>query len=208
MSSEQSDEQYELGYSLGFNIGHQLKSDFSDFSIEGLTKGINAVFADEKPEIALEKMQIILQQAQIKAQQEQQARMAESGDINAKASAEYLAGIETQDGVIKTDSGLLYEVMAEGNGNSPSATDQVTVHYHGTLPNGEVFDSSMERGQPATFGLNQVISGWTEGVQLMKEGAKYRFHVPSFLAYGDQGAGAAIGPNQALVFEVELLKVG
>lgn len=203
-----SDEQFELGYSLGFNIGSQLKSDFSDLSIQGLTQGLTAVLSGEQPSVAPDKMQMLIQKAQMKAQQAQQARAAESGEENAKASAQYLAEVEAKDGVVKTESGLLYQVLTEGEGTSPSATDQVTVHYHGMLPSGKVFDSSVDRGQPATFGLNQVISGWTEGVQLMKEGAKYRFYIPSDLAYGGQGAGPTIGPNQALVFEVELIKVG
>lgn len=197
----------ELSYSLGFSIGSQVKADFDGLTAEGMSKGIAAALAGEQPEISIEKMQTLLQEAQMKAQQARQEKMAAAGEENAKASAAFLAEVEGKDGVTKTTSGLLYEVLSEGEGKSPAATDQVTVHYHGTLPSGDVFDSSVQRGQPATFGLNQVIKGWTEGVQLMKEGAKYRFYIPSDLAYGSQGAGASIGPNQALVFEVELLSV-
>jgi FKBP-type peptidyl-prolyl cis-trans isomerase len=113
----------------------------------------------------------------------------------------------TKDGITVTDSGLQYKVLLEGTGKSPAATDRVTVHYEGTLLDGTVFDSSIERGQPIDFGLNQVIRGWTEGVQLMKEGAKYKFFIPSDLAYGPSGAGALIGPNSDLIFTVELIRV-
>lgn len=109
--------------------------------------------------------------------------------------------------IVTTDSGLQYEVIEQGEGASPSASDNVTVHYKGTTIDGKVFDSSYDRGAPATFPLNRVIAGWTEGLQLMKEGAKYRFYIPSNLAYGERGAGGAIAPNSALIFDVELIKV-
>jgi FKBP-type peptidyl-prolyl cis-trans isomerase len=109
--------------------------------------------------------------------------------------------------IVTTDSGLQYEILKEGDGDSPGPTDTVKVHYHGTLPDGEVFDSSVDRGEPATFPLNGVIKGWTEGLQLMKVGSKYKFTVPPDLAYGERGAGDKIGPNQTLIFEVELLEI-
>ena len=112
-----------------------------------------------------------------------------------------------RDGVEVTASGLQYEVIEAGSGASPSATDRVTVHYEGTLTDGTVFDSSYQRGQPIDFGLNQVIPGWTEGVQLMQEGATYKFYIPSHLAYGPRGAGGVIGPNEDLIFKVELIRV-
>jgi|APSaa5957512535_1039671.scaffolds.fasta_scaffold23976_2 FKBP-type peptidyl-prolyl cis-trans isomerase FkpA len=119
----------------------------------------------------------------------------------------FLEENKNKEGVSVTDSGLQYKVLLEGTGNSPAATDRVTVHYEGTLTDGTVFDSSYERGQPIDFGLNQVIRGWTEGVQLMKEGAKYKFFIPSELAYGPRGAGGVIGPNEDLIFTVELIRV-
>jgi FKBP-type peptidyl-prolyl cis-trans isomerase len=119
----------------------------------------------------------------------------------------FLEENKSKPGVMVTDSGLQYIVLLEGTGNSPTATDRVTVHYEGTLEDGTVFDSSYQRGQPIDFGLNQVIRGWTEGVQLMKEGAKYKFYIPSDLAYGPRGAGALIGPNTDLIFTVELIRV-
>ena len=113
-----------------------------------------------------------------------------------------------KEGVVTTASGLQYIVMTKGDGAMPKETDNVTVHYHGTLLDGTVFDSSVERGQPATFPLNGVIKGWTEGVQLMNVGSKFRFFIPSDLAYGERGAGGAIGPNATLIFEVELISIG
>ncbi|WP_456002378.1 FKBP-type peptidyl-prolyl cis-trans isomerase, partial [Prevotella sp.] len=118
-----------------------------------------------------------------------------------------LADNAKKEGVVVLPSGLQYQVLKEGNGKKPSATDQVKCHYEGTLIDGTIFDSSYQRNEPATFGLNQVIAGWTEGVQLMSEGAKYRFFIPYNLAYGERGAGAQIPPFAALVFDVELLKV-
>lgn len=203
-----SNDSYDLGYSLGFNIGSQLRSDFEELSLDGLVAGFTDILSGNQPTVAPEKMQMLIQAAQQQAQQAQQVKMAAAGEENAKASAVYLNGIEQQDSVKKTDSGLMYEVLeAKFEGDSPAETTQVTVHYHGMLPDGTVFDSSVDRGQPATFVLNQVIKGWTEGVQLMKVGEKFRFYIPSELAYGAQGAGPTIGPNQALVFEVELLAI-
>lgn len=125
-----------------------------------------------------------------------------------KAQGEkFLADNAKNTGITTTASGLQYQVLTEGSGASPSATDNVTVHYKGTTIDGKEFDSSYSRGAPATFPLNRVIAGWTEGVQLMKEGAKYRFFIPSNLAYGERGAGRDIGPNAALIFDVELIKV-
>lgn len=126
---------------------------------------------------------------------------------NLAAGEKFLADNAKNAGVVTTASGLQYLVFNEGTGATPKATDNVTVHYKGTTIDGKEFDSSYSRGEPATFPLNGVIPGWTEGVQLMKEGAKYRFFIPSKLAYGERGAGRAIGPNAALIFDVELIKV-
>lgn len=132
---------------------------------------------------------------------------ATTPEENKAAGEAFLSENSKKDGVITTASGLQYTVLTEGEGASPSATDRVTVHYKGTTIDGDEFDSSYSHGQPATFPLNRVIAGWTEGVQLMKEGAKYRFYIPSELAYGQHGAGGAIGPNETLIFDVELIKV-
>jgi FKBP-type peptidyl-prolyl cis-trans isomerase len=125
----------------------------------------------------------------------------------AESGAAFLAENAKKPGVTVTASGLQYEVIKSGDGRSPVATDKVTVHYRGTLIDGREFDSSYKRGEPATFPLNRVIAGWTEGVQLMKEGDKWRFFIPSNLGYGTRGAGGMIGPNETLIFEVELIKV-
>lgn len=133
---------------------------------------------------------------------------ATTPEENKAAGIAFLAANAKKSNIVTTNSGLQYEVLAAGTGTkSPSATDNVTVHYKGTSIDGKEFDSSYSRGEPATFPLNGVIPGWTEGVQLMKEGAKYRFYIPSELAYGERGAGRTIGPNSALIFDVELIKI-
>ncbi len=133
---------------------------------------------------------------------------ATTPEENKAAGIAFLAANAKKPNILTTNSGLQYEVLVAGTGtNSPSATDNVTVHYKGTTIDGKEFDSSYSRGEPATFPLNGVIPGWTEGVQLMKEGAKYRFYIPSELAYGERGAGRTIGPNSALIFDVELIKI-
>ena len=134
-------------------------------------------------------------------------RSSQSGDMNKKAGEDYLAANRKREGVVSLPSGLQYEVVTAGSGKSPAATDTVVVHYKGTLIDGKEFDSSYKRGQPATFPVNGVIKGWTEALQLMKEGAKWKLFIPADLAYGSRGAGADIGPNSALVFEVELIEV-
>src|SRR5687767_13603506 len=131
----------------------------------------------------------------------------ERSDANLKAGETFLAENRLRPGVTETSSGLQYEILTEGNGPKPTATSKVTCHYHGTLTNGTVFDSSVQRGQPATFPLNMVIKGWTEGLQLMKVGSKWRFFIPPHLGYGDRQVGAKIGPNSTLIFEVELLGI-
>ena len=127
--------------------------------------------------------------------------------VLAETGADFLAQNAKKQGITVTDSGLQYEVIQSGEGLSPSRTDRVTVHYRGTLVDGREFDSSYKRGKPATFPLNRVITGWTEGLQLMKEGDKWRLFIPSDLGYGSRGAGDLIGPNETLIFEVELLKI-
>src|SRR6185437_3580395 len=129
----------------------------------------------------------------------------EQAAANLKSGEEFLAANKLKHGVIELPSGLQYEIMKEGNGPKPKEFNKVTCHYHGTLINGTIFDSSVQRGQPATFPLNQVIKGWTEGVQLMPGGSKWRFFIPPHLGYGDRQTGTHIGPNSTLIFEVELL---
>lgn len=190
-----------ISYALGLGIGQQIKSmNIENFSIEDFTKSISDVMEGKQTAFSAREAQMMLQEYFSKKQKEEaQAHIAEG-----KA---YLDANAKRPGVTVTKSGLQYEVLQEGTGKSPKATDTVRCHYEGRLLDGSVFDSSYKRGEPADFGLNQVIPGWTEGVQLMKEGAKFRFTIPYLLAYGEQGAGASIPPFSTLIFDVELIKV-
>ena len=198
-----------LSYALGHNIGHQLigMGLKESLNIEDYTAGIADVLMDREPKMGHEEAHRVLEEFFEELERRQEAEAAEKGK-NARAEGEaFLAENKKRAGVVTTASGLQYEVLAEGTGRHPRATDTVRCHYEGTLIDGTVFDSSYRRGTPAEFGLNQVIAGWTEGVQLMKEGAKYKFYLPYRLAYGEHGAGASIPPYAALVFTVELIKV-
>lgn len=190
-----------ISYALGLGIGQQLKSmNINDFSIEDFTRSISDVMSGRETEMSARDAQQLLNEYFENKAKEDSKEAIEKGNAYLKENAE-------RTGVITTKSGLQYEVLAEGTGNSPKGTDRVRCHYEGRLIDGTVFDSSYERGEPADFGLNQVITGWTEGVQLMKEGAKYRFHIPYVLGYGERGAGSQIPPYSTLVFDVELIKV-
>lgn len=189
-----------VSYALGMSIGHQLQQmNATDLNIDDFAQAITDVFNGDA------KLSDAEAQAAV---QDFFSRKAEEQAKAAKAEGEnFLAENAKKEGVKTLPSGLQYKVLREGNGRKPSATDQVECHYEGTLINGEVFDSSYRRGETATFGLNQVIKGWTEGLQLMQEGAKYRFFIPYDLAYGERGAGQSIPPYAALIFDVELIKV-
>lgn len=189
-----------VSYALGIGIGRQLaQMGATDINTDDFGQAIKDAISD--------RLQLDEQEAQMIVQDFFQ-RKSEEQAKNAKAEGEsFLAENGKKEGVVVLPSGLQYQVLREGNGNKPSATDQVECHYEGTLINGQVFDSSYKRGQTATFGLNQVIKGWTEGLQLMQEGAKYRFFIPYHLAYGAQGAGQNIPPYATLIFDVELVKV-
>ena len=188
-----------VSYSLGLVLSQNLKSQGFKVVPADLAKGIEEGLAGTgslSMEQANEHIQRFLREA-----------AANQGAEARRAGEEFLANNAKRPEVKVTDSGLQYEVLKEGTGKSPSATETVEVHYHGTLIDGTVFDSSVQRGQTISFGLNQVIPGWTEGVQLMKEGAKYRFYIPYNLAYGERGSGQTIPPYAALIFDVELFKV-
>ncbi|MBQ8274231.1 MAG: FKBP-type peptidyl-prolyl cis-trans isomerase [Bacteroidaceae bacterium] len=190
-----------ISYALGLGIGQQLKSmNIENFDIKEFSRSIEDVMAGRDTDMTAREAQVMLGEYFQKKEKQQ----AEENIAKGKA---YLEENGKRDGVITTKSGLQYEVLTEGTGKSPKATDKVRCHYEGRLTDGSVFDSSYQRGEPADFGLNQVIAGWTEGVQLMKEGAKYRFHIPYLLGYGERGAGASIPPYATLVFDVELIKV-
>ena len=190
-----------ISYALGLGIGQQIKSmNIENFSIEDFAKSISDVMEDKETAFTSREAQVMLQEFFQKKQKEEAEKFIAEGKA-------YLDENAKKEGVTVTKSGLQYEILQEGTGKSPKATDTVRCHYEGRLLDGSVFDSSYKRGEPADFGLNQVIPGWTEGVQLMKEGAKYRFTIPYLLAYGEQGAGASIPPFSTLVFDVELIKV-
>lgn len=199
-----------VSYSLGYQMGSRsLKPQgMTDIKAGKLASGIKAALEDKDAKIDQSQMQQIIRSYQMQAQKRAQQQRMKKGKKNAKEGEEFLAKNKEKEGVKVTDSGLQYKVLEEGSGVSPDTTDKVRVHYKGTLIDGTVFDSSYERGEPVTFPLNRVIPGWTEGLQLMKEGAKYKFFIPGNLAYGQnpppQGP---IGPNETLIFEVELLKV-
>lgn len=197
-----------LSYALGIGIGSQLAGmGAKELNIDDFAQAIKDVISGSELKVDNAEAQTLVQNFFQEQEAKQQAAAAEAGKV-AKATGEaFLAENGKKDGVVTLPSGLQYQVLKEGNGKKPSATDQVVCHYEGTLIDGTVFDSSYKRNQPATFGLNQVIAGWTEGVQLMQEGAKYRFFIPYNLAYGERGAGAQIPPFAALVFDVELIEV-
>ena len=190
-----------ISYALGLGIGQQLKSmNIENFDVNEFARSIDDVMNGRDTDMTAREAQSMLSEYFEKKQ-------AEEAQANIAAGKAYLKENGKREGVITTKSGLQYEVLTEGTGKSPKATDKVRCHYEGRLTDGSVFDSSYQRGEPADFGLNQVIPGWTEGVQLMKEGAKYRFHIPYLLGYGERGAGASIPPYATLVFDVELIEV-
>ncbi|MFC3094078.1 FKBP-type peptidyl-prolyl cis-trans isomerase [Alteromonas sediminis] len=206
--TEEQKQAYAMGASMGvfFNQRSQQVAELGgaldkELVLQGFTDSLanNAVLSDVE-------VQQLTQAAQQQFATLQQAAAAKAAEANIKAGEAFLAENANKEGVVTTESGLQYEVLQAGEGVSPEATDTVKVHYHGTLIDGTVFDSSVDRGEPAEFPLNRVISGWTEGVQLMQEGAKYRFYIPANLAYGQRATGA-ITPNSTLIFDVELLEV-
>lgn len=198
-----------LSYALGHNIGHQLigMGLGKSLNIDDYAAAIRDVMEGRPEQMNAAEVQQVLQHFFNELEERQQAEAAERGRAARAEGEAFLAENKNQPGVVTTASGLQYTVLQEGTGRQPKATDTVRCHYEGRLLDGTVFDSSYRRGVPADFGLRQVIAGWTEGVQLMKEGAKYRFFIPYNLAYGEHGAGADIPPYAALVFDVELIKV-
>ena len=194
-----------VSYALGLGIGQQLaQMGASDLNIDDFADAIKDVINGNELKVPHKDAQTIVQEYFRQQEERINAIRAEQG----KAEGEkFLAENGKKEGVVTLKSGLQYEVLREGNGKKPKATDQVKCHYEGTLINGQVFDSSYKRNEPAVFPLNQVIPGWTEGLQLMQEGAKYRFYIPYILAYGESGAGGSIPPFATLIFDVELLEV-
>jgi len=192
-----------VSYFIGRNFGEQFKGQGIAIDLEALIDGIKSGMTGDKPKFTQEELMAAMQSFENSMREKEAMRGNE-----AKATGEkFLTENGKKKGVTTTASGLQYEVIKAGDGPKPMATDRVNVHYHGTLIDGKVFDSSVERGQPITFGVQEVIKGWTEALQLMPVGSKWRIYIPSGLAYGEQGAGGDIGPNEALVFDVELLGI-
>ena len=198
-----------LSYALGLGIGQQLKQmGLKDaLKIEDFSQSIMDVLNDAQLKMSHSEGQALLNEFFQKLEEQQKAQAAEAGKAAKEEGEKFLKENGKKAGVVTTASGLQYEVLTDGSGKKPKATDKVRCHYEGRLLDGTVFDSSYKRNEPADFGLQQVIAGWTEGVQLMAEGAKYRFYIPYMLAYGEGGAGASIPPFATLVFDVELIKV-
>ncbi|MBQ8736471.1 MAG: FKBP-type peptidyl-prolyl cis-trans isomerase [Bacteroidaceae bacterium] len=198
-----------LSYALGLGIGQQLKQmGLKDsLKVEDFAQSIVDVLNGNDLKVSHSEAQIIVNSFFQEQEEKMNKEKAEKGKLALEAGKKFLEENGSRAEVVTTASGLQYEVLAEGNGKKPKATDTVRCHYEGRLIDGTVFDSSYQRNQPADFGLNQVIAGWTEGVQLMGEGAKYRFYIPYLLAYGEGGAGDMIPPFSTLIFDVELIKV-
>lgn len=197
-----------ISYALGLSMGNNFKaSGIETIDVADFSAGVAAVFNGEQPKMSYDEAKAEIQKFFTAMEERQREAAAAIAKVNSEAGEAFLKENGTREGVKTTESGLQYEVIEEGNGAMPKAGDEVTVHYTGTLIDGTVFDSSVERGAPATFGVTQVIPGWVEALQMMKEGAKWRLFIPSNLAYGPNGAGGIIGPNATLIFDVELIKV-
>ena len=197
-----------LSYALGLGIGRQLaQMGAEDLNIDDFSQAIKDILTGKEPQVSDQEAQKLVTTFFEEQEAKQRAAAAEKYKDNKEKGEAWLANKAMEEDVVALPSGLLYQVLNEGSGKKPTAADTVECHYEGRLIDGTVFDSSYKRGESATFPLNGVIAGWTEGVQLMSEGAKYRFFIPYQLAYGERGAGQAIPPFAALVFDVELIKV-
>ena len=197
-----------LSYALGLSIGRQLSQmGVAELNADDFAQAVKDMIDGKESQIPTNEAQQLLGEYFRQQEEKQRAEAAEKYKGAKSEGEKYLTENAKKDGVITLPSGLQYQVLQEGNGKSPKATDKVVCHYEGMLVDGTMFDSSIQRGEPATFPLNGVIAGWTEGLQLMKEGAKYRFFIPYHLGYGERGAGASIPPFATLIFDVELIEV-
>ena len=196
-----------LSYGIALRMSERMVADGMVMDVDAYALGMRDAFEGAEARLTEEEINAEMMAFQEKVEAEREAAQAQVAEGNAEAGAAFLAENAQREGIIVTDSGLQYEVVTAGDGASPGPDDQVEVHYRGTLIDGTVFDRSYDRGQTVTFGVTQVIPGWTEALQLMKEGDKYNLYIPSDLAYGAGGAGQVIGPNSTLIFEVELIKI-
>ena len=197
-----------LSYALGLGIGRQLSQmGAGDLNVADFAQAVKDMIDGKEPQVPTAEAQQIVEDFFRRQEEKLRAEAAEKYKGAKSEGEKYLSENAKKEGVVTLPSGLQYKVLKEGNGKSPKATDKVVCHYEGMLIDGTMFDSSIQRGEPATFPLNGVIAGWTEGLQLMKEGAKYRFFIPYQLGYGERGAGASIPPFATLVFDVELIEV-
>lgn len=194
---------YAIGYQIGSQIAQQLMSEGLDVNPAFLAQALEDVIAGNEPALTIDEMNAAISSAQ---QQAQEQTMADA-QLAVEAGETFRNQYAEQDGVMRTDSGMLYRILDEGAGEKPAASDTVVVHYRGTLINGAEFDSSIKRNQPATFGLNSIIPGWQEILQLMPEGSRWEVVIPPALAYGSTGAGGMIGPEETLIFEIELIEI-
>jgi FKBP-type peptidyl-prolyl cis-trans isomerase FklB len=201
------DDKDKVSYSIGLNIGRSMKTEGLAINPDALAAALKDVFSDTKPQLTDEEVQTVMQNFQKEMQAKQMKAREEGLGKNKVEGEKFLVDNKKKEGIKTTTSGLQYKVIKDGTGKTPKATDTVKTHYRGTLINGTEFDSSYKRNEPAEFPVNGVIKGWTEALQLMKEGAKWQLFIPSDLAYGERGAGKDIGPNSTLIFEIELLSV-
>ena len=196
-----------LGYSMGLDVGNYFKKIGDEISFEALLSGLNDAYQGNEPALSAEEIASVQKEFGEKMQAKQQGELKKIKEKNEKLGAEFLAKNMKRDGVVTTASGLQYELIEKWDGPKPNATDRVKVDYVGTLIDGTEFDSSIKRGEPAVFGVDQVIPGWSEALQLMEVGSKYKLYIPAELAYGEKGAPPVIEPNSVLVFEVDLLGI-
>lgn len=205
--SNQTTFQQNVSYAIGLTMGRDLLKNQADVDPDYLVAGITDALKKRQPRLTDQQVASILEQFNQQMQKEVEQRMASASEENKKTGAEFLAENAKKQGVETTDSGLQYKMVKQGNGESPGPDSVVSCHYEGRLINGEVFDSSYKRGEPAQFPVNGVIAGWTEMLQMMKEGGEAEVYIPSDLAYGERGAPPVIGPGETLIFKIELLKV-
>ena len=208
MENQENNQLDRLSYALGMSMGNNFKSSGIEKIVSSdFADGVAAVYEGATPKMSYDEAKAVIQSFFSQLQEKQNAAIAEMARVNAEAGKAFLEENAKRSEVKTTASGLQYEVIAEGDGNKPSANNTVKVHYTGSLIDGTVFDSSVQRGEPAVFGVTQVIPGWVEALQMMTVGSKWRLFIPSELAYGANGAGNIIGPNATLIFEVELLGI-